>query len=183
MNLCDTDIYTLQHSLSGLEPSYQSIKFSLFPVTIVLYPVVCKRLFIFTFIRISIKNLFPGAKNIIEVNQHKIVIIIEYKYSSYIFLSNLQVKVARIRKVLSCVEIIYPDFKDSKSKHEEILTVLQIVFLHGITNLSEKKMNNFNSHLFYKTSIKEPNFKHGVTLAMLKIVFFDKKIQIYPRIK
>ena len=79
--------------------------------------------------------------------------------------------VARTRKLFSCVEIIYLGFKDPKSKHEEILTVLQIVFLHGITNLSEKKMNNFNSHPFYPTSIKEPKFKHEVTLAMLKIVF------------
>ena len=88
-----------------------------------------------------------------------------------ILLSKLQVNVARFRKVLLCVEISYADFKDSKSKHEEILAVLKIVLPHGITNLSEKKINNFNSHPTNKKSIKKSNFKHGVTLAMLKIVF------------
>ena len=71
--------------------------------------------------------------------------------------SKLQANVARFcfQKILFCVEIIYINFNYSESKHEEILTVLQIVLPHGIINLSEKKMNNFNSHPTYKTSIKE----------------------------
>ena len=138
--LWDANLYTLQHPSSGLEPSLIIKKLRLFPVTIILYPVVCKRLFIFKFICISIKNLLLFAKNITESNQHKVVNIIECKYSSYMtILLNIKVNVARTCILLPCVEIIYLGLKEPKFKHEEILVVPKIVFLHENTNLPEKK--------------------------------------------
>ena len=166
LKLCDTNIYTLQHSLFGLEPSYQTIILGLFLVTIFPYPVVCEIRFFFTLIRIAIKSVFSGDKNIIEIIQHNIVIIIEYKLSSLmICASKLQVNVARFcfQKVLFCVEIIYINYNYSKHlKHfEETLEMLKIVFPNRITNLSEKKLNKFNSHLTYKKCIKKQNWSTG----------------------
>ena len=121
--------------------------------------------------------MFSGDKNIIEINQHNIVIIIEYKLSSLmICASKLQVNVARFQKVLFCVEIIYTNFNYSKSKHEETLAMLKIVLPNRITNLSKKKLNKFNSHPTYKKSIKKTKLEHGVTLAMLKIDFSTGKL-------
>ena len=87
-----------------------------------------------------------------------------------IFLSKLQVNVARFRKVLLCVEISYTDFKDSKSKYEEILAMLKIVLPHGITNLSEKKMNKFNSH---PTDKKSEIFKYGCIMSSILLHLFS----------
>ena len=77
--------------------------------------------------------------------------------------SKLQANVARFcfQKVLFCVEIIYINFNYSKSKHEETLEMLKIVFPNRITNLSEIKLNKFNSHLTYKKCIKKQNWSTG----------------------
>ena len=122
--------------------------------------------------------MFSGDKNIIEFNQHNIVIIIEYKLSSLmIFSSKLHVNVARFQKVLLCVEISYTNFKYSKSKHEEILAMLKIVLPHGITNLSEIKLNKFNSQPTYKKSIKKNKFQARGNPRNAKDCLFVRKLK------
>ena len=92
--------------------------------------------------------------------------------------SKLQENVARFwfQKILLYVEIIYTNFNYSKSKHEEPLEMLKIVFPNRITNLPEIKFNKFNSHITYNNYIKKTKLEHGLTLALLKINFSKEKL-------
>ena len=93
--------------------------------------------------------------------------------------TKLQSKLAHLysQQLLFYVEIIYLNFKCSKFKIEAYLKMVNYIFLNRNINLYENILSTYPQKI-YKTL----KFKHGVTLAMLKIDFSKGKSNLIENI-
>ena len=93
--------------------------------------------------------------------------------------TKLQSKLAHLysQQLLFYVEIIYLNFKCSKFKIEAYLKMVNYIFLNRNINLYENILSTYPQKI-YKTL----KFKHGVTLAMLKIDFSKGKSNLLENI-
>ena len=104
-------MYTLQHSSTGLESSLLSKKFILFPVTIVLYPLAFRKLFIFFYI-LYVKNRDKSNR------QHIVLDVSKYEYGSYMN-SALDLNVKYTNTSICKAKINYFYLK-TKSEHKKM---------------------------------------------------------------
>ena len=104
-------MYTLQHSSTGLESSLLSKKFILFPVTIVLYPLAFRKLFIIFYI-LYVKNRDKSNR------QHIVLDVSKYEYGSYMN-SALDLNVKYTNTSICKAKINYFYLK-KKSEHKKM---------------------------------------------------------------